>query len=44
MNQSGDFLKVGGTKKAEENLTCACREFEEETGYKKDEYTVLNKI
>ena len=38
------FPKGRRDKKAEENLTCACREFEEETGYKKDEYTVLNKI
>ena len=38
------FPKGRRDKKGEENLTCACREFEEETGYNKNEYTVLNKI
>lgn len=38
------FPKGRRDKRNEENLTCACREFEEETGYKKDEYNVLNKI
>lgn len=38
------FPKGRREKRTEENLTCACREFEEETGYTKDEYIVLNKI
>ncbi|XWV24977.1 NUDIX hydrolase [Tupanvirus deep ocean] len=38
------FPKGRRDKRSEENLTCACREFEEETGYKKDDYNVLNKI
>jgi 8-oxo-dGTP pyrophosphatase MutT (NUDIX family) len=38
------FPKGRRDKRAEENLMCACREFEEETGYKKEEYTVLNRI
>lgn len=38
------FPKGRRDKKTEENLTCACREFEEETGFKKNEYIVLNKI
>ncbi|BCS83180.1 putative diphosphoinositol polyphosphate phosphohydrolase [Cotonvirus japonicus] len=38
------FPKGRREKKSEENLVCACREFEEETGYKKSEYSVLNKI
>lgn len=38
------FPKGRRDKKAEENLSCACREFEEETGYKKNDYAVLNKI
>ena len=38
------FPKGRRDKRTEENLSCACREFEEETGYKKDEYNVLNKI
>jgi 8-oxo-dGTP pyrophosphatase MutT (NUDIX family) len=38
------FPKGRREKKTEENLACACREFEEETGYKKTEYTILNKI
>lgn len=38
------FPKGRREKKYEENLMCACREFEEETGYKKNEYCVLNKI
>lgn len=38
------FPKGRREKCTEENLSCACREFEEETGYKKDEYNVLNKI
>ena len=38
------FPKGRRDKKAEENLSCACREFEEETGYKKNDYIVLNKI
>jgi 8-oxo-dGTP pyrophosphatase MutT (NUDIX family) len=38
------FPKGRRDKRSEENLTCARREFEEETGYKKNEYNVLNKI
>lgn len=38
------FPKGRREKKVEENLACACREFEEETGYVKNEYMVLNKI
>jgi len=38
------FPKGRREKKTEENLVCACREFEEETGYKKDDYSILNKI
>ena len=38
------FPKGRRDKRTEENLTCACREFEEETGYKMNEYSVLNKI
>jgi len=38
------FPKGRRDKRSEENLSCACREFEEETGYKKNEYQILNKI
>jgi len=38
------FPKGRREKRTEENLACACREFEEETGYTKNEYLVLNKI
>jgi len=38
------FPKGRRDKRTEENLSCACREFEEETGYKKNEYVILNKI
>lgn len=38
------FPKGRRNKKSEENINCACREFEEETGYNKDQYTILNKI
>ncbi|MEM3062071.1 MAG: NUDIX domain-containing protein [Nitrososphaerota archaeon] len=38
------FPKGRRDKRSEENLACACREFEEETGYKKGEYIILNKI
>lgn len=38
------FPKGRRDTRSEEDLTCACREFEEETGYKKNEYSVLNKI
>ena len=38
------FPKGRRDKRSEENISCGCREFEEETGYKKDEYVVLNKI
>lgn len=38
------FPKGRRDKRSEENMVCACREFEEETGYKKSDYSVLNKI
>lgn len=38
------FPKGRRDSKNEENLTCACREFEEETGYNKNNYVVLGKI
>jgi 8-oxo-dGTP pyrophosphatase MutT (NUDIX family) len=38
------FPKGRRIRKDEDNLTCAKREFEEETGYKSNEYTLLNKI
>jgi 8-oxo-dGTP pyrophosphatase MutT (NUDIX family) len=38
------FPKGRRDKLSEENLTCACREFEEETGFKHNEYVVLNRI
>lgn len=38
------FPKGRRDKRAEENMSCACREFEEETGYHDNEYIVLNKI
>lgn len=38
------FPKGKRNQKSEQDLTCACREFEEETGYKIDEYHVLNKV
>lgn len=38
------FPKGRRDKRSEENLSCACREFEEESGYKPGEYIVLNKI
>ena len=38
------FPKGRRDKRTEENITCACREFEEETGYRKDNYIILNKI
>lgn len=38
------FPKGRREKRVEENLECARREFEEETGYDKNEYIVLNKI
>ena len=38
------FPKGRRDKRAEENITCAKREFEEETGYQKDNYIILNKI
>jgi 8-oxo-dGTP pyrophosphatase MutT (NUDIX family) len=44
MKSEWGFPKGRREKKTEENLACACREFEEETGYKKTEYTILNKI
>ena len=38
------FPKGRRDKRAEDNLSCACREFEEETGYNTNEYNILNKI
>jgi 8-oxo-dGTP pyrophosphatase MutT (NUDIX family) len=38
------FPKGRREKRTEESILCACREFEEETGYQKKEYHVLNKI
>lgn len=38
------FPKGRRDNRCEENLTCACREFEEETGYRKEDYCILNKI
>ena len=38
------FPKGRRDNRDEENLTCACREFEEETGYNKNNYLVLGKI
>jgi 8-oxo-dGTP pyrophosphatase MutT (NUDIX family) len=38
------FPKGRRESRTEENLSCACREFEEETGYFSREYTILNKI
>lgn len=43
-NVEWGFPKGRRGKKNEENLTCACREFEEETGYNKNDYHILNKI
>lgn len=38
------FPKGRREKNAEENIECACREFEEETGYNKNDYQLLNKV
>jgi 8-oxo-dGTP pyrophosphatase MutT (NUDIX family) len=38
------FPKGRRDKKNEENIKCACREFEEETGYVSTDYVILNKI
>lgn len=38
------FPKGRRNSKNESDLTCACREFEEETGYESGEYHILNKI
>lgn len=38
------FPKGRRDKRSEENIACACREFEEETGYQENDYVVLNKI
>ena len=43
-NPEWGFPKGRRDKKTEENLSCACREFQEETGYQRNDYTVLNKI
>ena len=43
-NPEWGFPKGRRDKHVEENLSCACREFEEETGYMSNEYIVLNKI
>lgn len=38
------FPKGRRDKRNEENVNCACREFEEETGYNSSGYVLLNKI
>lgn len=38
------FPKGRRNIKSETDLTCACREFEEETGYQQSDYHILNKI
>lgn len=38
------FPKGRKEKRTEDDITCACREFEEETGYTRNEYYILNKI
>uniref|UniRef100_A0A6C0C901 Nudix hydrolase domain-containing protein n=1 Tax=viral metagenome TaxID=1070528 RepID=A0A6C0C901_9ZZZZ len=38
------FPKGRRGKRTEENLSCACREFEEETGYHSSDYHILNRI
>jgi 8-oxo-dGTP pyrophosphatase MutT (NUDIX family) len=43
-NSEWGFPKGRRDKKHEDILACARREFEEETGYRQEEYTVLNKI
>ena len=43
-NLEWGFPKGRRDKYFEDNLSCACREFEEETGYIKENYIVLDKI
>lgn len=43
-NYEWGFPKGRRDRNNEENMQCACREFEEETGYNSSEYCVLNKI
>lgn len=43
-NPEWGFPKGRRDKRTEENITCACREFEEETGYKSNDYMILNRI
>lgn len=43
-NPEWGFPKGRRDKHIENNLKCACREFEEETGYKKDYYHILDMI
>ena len=43
-NTEWGFPKGRRGKRTEENVSCACREFEEETGYNKKDYHILNKI
>jgi 8-oxo-dGTP pyrophosphatase MutT (NUDIX family) len=38
------FPKGRRDNKTEENISCACREFEEETGLKTNDYAILNRI
>lgn len=38
------FPKGRRDKRYEENLSCACREFEEETGMSSSDYVILNKV
>lgn len=43
-NLEWGFPKGRRDKYFEDNLSCACREFEEETGYIKDNYIILDKV
>lgn len=43
-NPEWGFPKGRRNGKIEDNMTCACREFEEETGYSRTEYCILDKI
>lgn len=44
INPEWGFPKGRKFKRTEKDLSCACREFEEETGYRHHQYQVLNKI
>jgi 8-oxo-dGTP pyrophosphatase MutT (NUDIX family) len=43
-NREWGFPKGRRDNRNETSIDCACREFEEETGYTKNEYVVLNRI